>query len=568
MPQDAFTLNYLCKELNDLLASGKVNKIVQPDVDNLVFTIYAHNKTHRLLISANPSMPRIGITQKDATALLTAPNFCMLLRKHLLSATVDRISLVGFDRIVKIDLTPSSEYFDVKQKTLYVELMGRYSNIILTEEGKILGANRGINVFDNGIRPLFVGKTYVFPPVGEKKLPSDFSLIEYFSKEVSDFASHICNGVQGIALSTASEIVNSYNQKTGANPQKKPQDFFNFFNDYLYNSKIKPCVYSICGKVTDVCALPYLLNKGEITYFDTLYSAEDFYYNRLVSDKEYRNKYERINSIIAQAIKRAKKKLSILKSRERDAEDCEKNRIFGELILSNIYKIKRGDRVLDTVNYYDNTSVSIPLDENLSPSQNAEKYYKKYNKQKRTIEALKPQLEAINAELDYLDSVALEAELAESISDIDFVLLELTSLGYCNNKQQKIEPKKKEEIFCREYFCDGYIIRVGRNNTENDKLTFSAKPNDFWVHVKDYHSSHVIIVNPLGKEIPQKVLLVACEICAYYSKARNGGKVEVVYTKRKHIKKPPRSKPGFCHYENFRSTSVIPNKRQEFLKSE
>ena len=172
MPQDAFTLRYLCAELNSVFAGGKVNRIIEPNNDELVLTVYTGKRTEKLLLNVNPAAPRIGILSEERDSPLTAPNFCMLMRKHLLSATLLSVELIGFDRIVKIDLLASGEFKDAVKKTLYVELMGRYSNIILTENGRILGGNRGINMFDNGVRPLFVGQPYVFPPVGDKKLPS------------------------------------------------------------------------------------------------------------------------------------------------------------------------------------------------------------------------------------------------------------------------------------------------------------------------------------------------------------------------------------------------------------
>ena len=180
MPQDAFTLRYLCTELNSVFLNGKVNRIIQPSNDDLILTVYTGKRTEKLLLSVNPASPRIGVINEESESPLTAPNFCMLMRKHLLSATITSIELVGFDRIVKIDFLSSAEFFDAKIKTVYVELMGRYSNIILTEDGKILGGNRGINMFDNGVRPLIVGMPYVFPPVGDKKLPADKELIKHF----------------------------------------------------------------------------------------------------------------------------------------------------------------------------------------------------------------------------------------------------------------------------------------------------------------------------------------------------------------------------------------------------
>ena len=214
MPQDAFTLRYLCAELNSTFSGGKVNRIIQPNADELVLTVYTGKRTEKLLLDVNPAAPRIGVITDDKESPLTAPNFCMLMRKHLLSATVLGMELIGFDRIVKIEFLTSGEFFDAVKKTLYVELMGRYSNIILTENGKILGGNRGINMFDNGVRPLIVGQPYVFPPVGDKKLPLDQTLIAVFDKaEKTELVDLIIKNVQGVAQNTAKEIVSEFLSK-------------------------------------------------------------------------------------------------------------------------------------------------------------------------------------------------------------------------------------------------------------------------------------------------------------------------------------------------------------------
>lgn len=567
MPQDAFTLKHLCVELNDLFKNGKVNRIVQPDNDEVIFTVYTGKKTERLLLSVNPACPRIGVINADKESPLTAPNFCMLLRKHLLSATIDEISLVGFDRIVKIEFTPSNEFFDSEKKTLFVELMGRYSNVILTQNGKILGGNRGINVFDNGVRPLFVGKDYVFPPVGTKKEPWDKSLISYFDTlDENSLEGGVFSSVQGLALSTIREIVTDFKENCGFKSKPVGQNFFDFLNKFIDNSVVRPCVIKDVDSLKDVCVYPYKLISGEVVFFDKLYLAEDWFFEQKQKIKDFTQRKDRLKNTVNSSIKKTKKKLSAICAKERDSLDAETLKLKGELLLANIYKIKQGDERIVCLNYYDNNEVEILLDVNLSPSKNAENYYKKYNKKKRTLEAIKPQKEIAEKELDYLNSILCEIDACENKQDLLLVEEELEILGVL--KKQNSKPKSvKKDLQYRAYECNGFTIKVGRNNLENDKLTFSAKAEDVWIHVKDYHSSHVIIESN-GVAIPQDVLRVACSICAYYSPAKDGGKVDVVYTTRKNVKKPPKSKPGFCIYENFKSIVVKANKYLEFIKSE
>ena len=308
MPQDAFTLRYLCEELNLIFSGGKVNRIVQHDNDVLVLTVYTGKRTEKLLLDVNPASPRIGVVSEEGQSPLTAPNFCMLMRKHLLSATLDKISLIGFDRIVRIDFTSSAEFTDSVQKQVYVELMGRYSNVILTEGGRILGGNRGINMFDNGVRPLIVGQPYVFPPVQDKKLPNDSSLIDYFSRfNGDDLSSYICKGVQGIALSTANDIVARFFANGMHFSMPNFAVFlFEFLNDYLYNTQKKPCVLKENGAIKDVLVCPYKDLDGELVYFDKLYLAEEYYFNERNYAKKFLNKKERLNSAINTAIKKVK----------------------------------------------------------------------------------------------------------------------------------------------------------------------------------------------------------------------------------------------------------------------
>ena len=455
MPQDAFTLRYLCEEMNALFAGGKINKIVQPSNDNVIFTIYNGKGTNRLLLDVNPACPKMELYFGDMESPLTAPNFCMLLRKHLLSATIEKIELIGFDRIVKISLLSSAEFHDAEEKTLFVELMGRYSNIILTQNGKILGGNRGINMFDNGVRPLIVGCDYVFPPVGDKKLPNDQSLIDYFKGFNGDnLADFICKGVQGLATSTANEIAQKIKQ-TGVD--FKDQNFaktaFENLNQFIYQTEKKPCVFLDGGKVIDVCIYPYNLIDKQALFFDSLSEAENYYFTNRDLDKKFKSKVDTLKKIVSAAVKKAKKRVSAITAKENDASSAEENRIKGELIFANIYQIKNGAEKCSVLNYYDNTTMEITLNPNLSVAKNADNYYKKYNKQKRALEHILPQKKSAQEELDYLLSVLDEIELCETIEDCKLISIELQENGHI--QKQNVKKKKEQESFCRQYLVDG-----------------------------------------------------------------------------------------------------------------
>ena len=575
MPQDAFTLRYLCEELNAEFTGGKINRIVQPTAEEVVFTVYTGKATRKLYISVNPSCPRIGVISEDRESPLTAPNFCMLLRKHLLSATVDGVSLVGFDRIVRINFTASSEFFDAGRKTLFVELMGRYSNVILTENGKVLGGNRGVNFFDNGVRPLIVGRDYVLPPTNDKKTPDDESLYSYFarfdgavcsmgerSEELSaELSAAIFKGVQGIAADTAREIADEYYK---SHAQFSSREFVRFLNDFVYKTVKNPCVLTENGEVKDVCVYPYGVLGGEVKSFACLSEAEDFFFNEKDKIKLFRSKKERVTAVVSSAVKKVKKRLSAINARLSDAQDAETDKIKGELILSNIYRLKQGDKECTLLNYYDGTEMKIALDAALTPAQNAARYYKKYNKAKRTLAAQQPQKDAALKELDYLNAVADEIDLAETAADVSLIKDELVGAGLINEPSAK-NRRRKQPAKYRTYVIDGFTVKAGRNNVENDELTFSAKGGDVWLHAKDYHSSHLIIETN-GKEVGENVIIAAAEICAYYSKGRNGGKTEIVYTKKKFVRKPTGSRPGFCVYTDFKSVTVMPDAHERLIK--
>lgn len=562
MPQDAFTLRYLCEELNGIMKGGRINRISQPTADVIALTLYTEKGVKKLLLDVDPACPRIGVTETEPPQSVPAPNFCMLLKKHIQSAKIKEISLVGFDRIVKIDLIPSAEFFDSPEKTLYVELMGRYSNVILTENGKVLGGNRGINFLDNNVRPLISGLTYKLPPVGDKKEPKDVALKEIFNDAESITAENLCDKIQGLAPSTAREIVDSFDKTCVENTGEK---FYEHLNRYIYNTIPRPCVVYSDGIAKDVCVYPYKSLAGKIRAYPTLCAAEEAYFTEKAARKDFKNLKDKLNGVVSAGIKKAKKRLAAVTARVKDAENAEENRLKGELILSNIYKLKGGEKQAEFENYYDGGKITVALDEQLSPAKNAEAYYKKYNKQKRAMVSLAPQKLAAEEELNYLESVESEISLCDNLSDLKAVEKELCLSGFIKKTQPKKSKKTEEVLTPRIYDIYGFTVKIGRNNAENDRITFSAKPWDIWLHAKTHHSSHVIIETN-GKKTPERVVIAAAEICAYYSKGREGGKTEIVYCERKFVKKPKKSPLGFCTYTDFKSVTVNPDQRADMFK--
>lgn len=571
MPQDAFTLKHLCSELNTLLTGAKVNRITQSNQEEIVFTVYTGKGTEKLLISVNPSLPRIGVVNKENESLLTAPNFCMLLRKHLISSKILSVETVNFDRVIKIEFLSSLEFSDRQNKTLYLEIMGRYSNAILTEGGFILGACRGINSVDNLVRPLIVGGEYKFPPLGEKLAPNDDGLIDYFNQfNGEDFYQYLLNGVRGLAQSTAKEFERYLLDKVKLIKEHSGEKIVKCLKEFIYIKNVLPCVLIKDGKVKDYMVFPYTTCKGEYISFDSLIQAENYFFSKKSEEKEFSSKKEGLISAVNSLIKKLNKKQFAILERERETCSIEDNRIKGELILSNIYKIKRGDKTIEVDNYYTQTKLKIELDEYLSPSENAERYYKKYNKQKRTLVALKPQKELVEGELSYLSSVLDEINIAEDLDGLELIRSELLEQGIIKLKESKVKQSQKsnkqnQKPLCAYYLINGFTVKVGRNNIENDRVTFKSKDHDIWLHAKNYHSSHVVIETQ-NNPVPMEVIVKSAEICAYFSKGRDGGKVEISYTEKKNVKKPNGAKPGFCIYENYQTVIVEAKKHSEMIK--
>lgn len=565
MPQDAFNLRYLCEELDELFKVGRVNRVVMPTENEAILTVYTGAHTEKLYISANPSSPRIGVIETEKESPLTASAFCMLLRKHLLSSEIVSVSLVGFDRIVKIEFVTRGEFSDGEEKTLFIELMGRYSNVILTENGKVLGCNRGINDFDNGVRPIVAGKNYVFPPDNGKLCYFDekvASAFDAYNGENGSFSDFVFKTLQGFAASTAEEAVYRYEKENGAFRPGDGEKFAAFIKKFVFTSKA-PVIRFCGGAAIDASAFPYLTAQGETARYDKLYLAEQEFFKLKEENAVFSRLKERALSVLTAAEKKAKKRLSLVEAKIKDAETMEENRLKGELLTANLYRVKRGEKSVSLENYYDGSTVTVALDERLSPAANAEKYFKKYNKQKRALVALAPQYDGAKEELDYVISLKALAPLAETAEDVYPIISELKENGFIRETEKR--RKKPEKTEFKTYVKDGFVIRVGRSNVENDALVKSAGGEDVWLHSKDYPSSHVVVFCD-GKSVPQEVLIAAAEICAYFSKARESDKTEIVYVKRKNVKKPSKAKAGFVTYTDFKSLTVKPNPREELKK--
>lgn len=545
MPQDAYNLSRIALELDESLRGGKINRIIQPDKDEVSFNIYTGKTVLKLILNTNASNARVCISQTEKEPPLVAPNFCMLLRKHLLGGEILSVKQIDYERIIALTVHCVSD-FTSKDRILYAEIMGKYSNLILVEDGTILGALKTTALEDNAHRILFSGAKYSLPAPQDKVSPLDKEGVRaILENSVGDPAEYLFRNVSGISAFTANEIVNTC-------PNGIP--LCEYIYTYLFGEKTSPCVIYRDGAPFDFYPRP--LPGGKI--FPSLNSAQDEYFTYKETKKEFEGKKTKLRTVVSNLIKKQKKNLSGIYDRQAECADMETNRLKGELITSYIYTLRQGMEKCELVNYYDEKGgiISIALDKTLTPSQNAQKYFKKYNKQKRTLAALEPQLKKQLEELEYSSSVLSFISAAENVSDLKETEEELAALGLV--KQQIQKKKKDAPVPFREYTVDGFTVLSGRNNLSNNRLLKSLAPDDIWLHTQKYHSSHVGILSN-GKPVPDSVIEKAAKICAYYSEAREGNKVPVDYCERRFVKKPPATNAGFVTYTDYKTILVDPS---------
>lgn len=551
MPQDAFHLRRMADELNTFLSGGKINRVSQIDKDELHFIIYTGFSTVKLVLSTNASNARVCLSAVEKEPLAVPPNFCMLLRKHLLGAKILSVKQCGFERILELRFHCVSDFSNC-ERSLYCELMGKYSNLVLVENGVILGALKTTSLEENVQRILFSGAKYAFPKPQEKASPFDETFQEVAEKfeekrtqgeSEEELAFYLFDKIAGIALPTAREVVKRLNGVP----------VYEFLPKFIENEPICACVVGEEGRETDFFAFP--VENGRKT--PSLNKAEDVFYTGREEKKSFDGLKRKLDSAVRAAKKKQAKKLAQTLEKLAEAESADEDKLKGELLTANLYKIERGQEEIVLDNWYDGGKLKIRLDATLSPAKNAQKYYKAYAKKKRAKEALAPRKEEEERELDYLDTVSFSIENASSKTDLKEIEEELILAGLLKEQKQK-QKKKETPVPFREFLFDGFTVFVGRNNLQNERLLKSAKGEDIWLHTQKYHSSFVVVKTD-GKKASEKALLYAAEVCAYYSGGRNGDKISVDYCERKFVKKPPKAKTGFVIYSEYKTLLVTPN---------
>lgn len=575
MPNDFITLNALSKELDSAVSGGKIDKISMPEADEINIHIRKGGENLILALSANAQNPRIHLTTVRKTNPLTAPAFCMRLRKCLAGGVINGVSMLGNDRIFNFSVTARNELRDEVTYSVIAETMGRYSNILLVDSNGIIKDTLKQASFDTATkRCLLPSVKYELPP--RNKIPcTDLNAVKQalLNYSGSDLTGFIMSAISGFSVATAKELLYVAGADNSEIPDEKTVDYIisalAVFLDVNGNKAYSPCCSVVEGTEDDYFVFPYKSSPLSFTPAPTLSAAIERCIGK--KDEKYRrNEHTKhLRKAHAAAVTRLRKRLEKCRARLSEASGLEKNKKYGELITANMYKIQRGDKSVTVQDYYqpDMPEITIPLDERLTPGQNAQQYFKKYAKQKRTLEVVNAQIEESETDLEYLLSIEPSIETCSTDDEIAEVEAELIEAGALkpSGRRNKTRTKAAQPYF---YEADGFTIAVGKNNLQNDKLTFKlANGGDLWAHAKDVHGSHVIVFAE-GREIPENVIQTACEIACFYSQAQPGVKTVCDYTFRKNIKRHPSGKPGMVLYTTYNSATVIADGHKELIQKD
>lgn len=576
MSFDGFVTHCVTDELRSKLLNGKIDKVYQPEKDEIILSVRTRSGNYKLLLSASASNPRIHLTEVQRENPMTPPMLCMLMRKHLAGAVIVDIKQNGSDRVVRIDAETRNELGDLCTRSVIIEIMGRHSNIILVDDsGRIMDSAKHIDFTVSAVRQVLPGMTYELPPAQDKTAADSLKateLMEALAAQPEDtlMDKFLLSEIMGMSPLLAREIVYRFSGNTKM--MKCEVDCAAFVVhtiDFLKN---------ICGGIYEPSLViepsekkPVAFSCVRLSQYEGAYKIEEYDSISEVIDSffEIRSRREHMNrrsaallKLIHNNIERCQKKIVMHKEHIRSAQDRDKYKMYGDLLTANLYRIKYGDKSVRVQNYYSESGekIEIPLKADISPSQNAQRFYKRYNKAKTTEKFASEQLEIAENEKYYLESVADALENADTPVELDEIRQELMTEGYIakQNNAKKKQQKKSEPI--KIISVDGYEIFIGRNNRQNDELTLkSAYSTDLWFHTKEIPGSHTIIRTRGTGEAPETTMMQAAKLAAYYSKARNSSKVPVDYTLIKNVKKPNGAKPGMVIYDRYNTVYVTPS---------
>ena len=559
MPLDGFVVRVLVDELSAQLAGARINKIYQPDPKELVFVIRSAGQTHNLLISAHPSYPRFYLTEQSFVNPQQPPLFCTVLRKHIEGGIIESIKQIENERIVEIDIAARDELGDLQQFRLVVEIMGRHSNIILLNaQNTVLDSITRVNHSVSRYRLVLPGKPYISPPPQEKVNPFDLNFehfIQLYDSHTDSPAQELANKLMGLSLPLARELV-SLAESTST------ESLWNVLTQLLVavnKRTYSPTVIKYNSK-EDYSLIPLTQLAGSMKHYPSMNETLDLFYREKSLRDSVKQYAADLIKLLTNEVQKNERKLLLLQKDLDNADSADIYRLYGELITAQLQEIAPRLNSIELANYYSETGekIKIPLDPLKTANENAQAYFRKYNKLKKSRQHLNEQINLTEAENEYLDLLIVQIENA-SVADIAEIREELIAGGYLKkqpNKQAVRKKQAKPQLYTIKS-SEGITILVGRNNTQNDYLTTKyASPNDTWLHTKDIPGSHVVIRSQAFNE---QTLHEAAQLAAYYSKGRDSSNVAVDYTLIRNVKKPNGAKPGYVTYDKQTTLFVTPN---------
>ncbi len=564
MAFDGVTIANVVSEMKKELLGGRLYKIAQPENDELLLTIKTGGGQKRLFISAGASLPLIYLTETNKPSPMTAPNFCMLLRKHLQNGRITDISQPGLERIIHIDVEHLDEMGDLCRKTLVIEIMGKHSNIIFcNEDNMIIDSIKHVSAAVSSVREVLPGKPYFVAQTQDKlnALDTDYdTFFQTISARPQPLFKAVYGSFTGISPILAQELCYRAGldgeQPTAALAEpdyRKLYEVFAQMAEDIKSENFNPNIAYTGTQPIEFAALPLTIYENDhLRYFPSMSSLLESFYAEKNTLTRIRQKSADLRRIVQTALERNIKKYDLQLRQMQDTEKRENYRIYGELLNTYGYDAVPGAKSIEVVNYYTNEPLTIPLDSTLTATENAKKYFDKYGKLKRTYEALTELTKEVKEEIEHLESISAALDIALLEEDLVEIKEELTDSGYIRRKG----GNRKVKITSRPFHylsSDGFHIYVGKNNYQNDELTFKfATGNDWWFHAKNMPGSHVVVKTEGAEELPDRTFEEAARLAAYYSKGRGQDKVEIDYIQKKHVKKPGGAKPGFVvYYTNY-----------------
>lgn len=546
-------------ELNSRIAGGRITRVHQPFKHDVIFHIRANGKNHKLLLSAHPSYSRVHVTNQAYENPSEPPMFCMLLRKHIEGGFIEKIEQAGLDRIMIFRIKSRNEIGDETVRTLYVEIMGRHSNIILTDgEGAIIDGLKHLSPSMNSYRTVLPGYDYKLPPAQEKISPlaaDEEDILRHLSFQEGRLDQQIVTHFSGVSPLFAKEAVH----RAGlANKITLPKTLTEMFRS-VKDCRFTPNITTAGGKEYFYLLSLTHVNGEERTFHSLSELLDRFYFGKAERDR-VKQQAQDLERFVANERKKNANKIKKLEKTLDYSENAKEFQLYGELLTANLYMLKKGDKEANVINYYDEESptVTIPLNPNKTPSENAQMYFTKYQKAKNSVEVVKEQIRLAEEEIAYFDQLIQQLSSA-STKDIHEIREELVEGKYLRPKQQRGQKKQKQHVPVLEQYesSQGLTILVGKNNKQNEYLTTKAAArDDVWFHTKDIPGSHVVIKS---SDPDEQSILEAAAIAAYFSKAKDSGSVPVDYTKIRHVKKPNGAKPGFVTYDSQHTVFVTPD---------